>query len=380
MGFIRRPARSVPSHRRFRGLAALAIGSLFAAGCASPGPPRAPSLNLPQPVSDLTVSRTGNTVELRFTVPHRSTDKLPLYNPRHHHTTLHGTVCRGLTTGSCTTVATLDIPLTATDPKAFIWHESLPTGLTTGQPHPLRYQVEFLSPQGKSAGPSNTAFTATGPAPAPVEALRATGTRSGALLDWSSTASGDVLLHRTALAPTTKHTTDLWLNANSANRTLDATVTANAPYRYTAERRLILTFGTHTVELRSIPSTPIDFTLRPIYPPATPTSLAATGFTPPATSGSAETPHYAIDLIWQPVSDADTTPTLAAPLTGYNIYREPADGSSARTRLNQAPVPEPSFHDPTADPATTYRYSVTAVDGNNNESKAATVLVEPSPQ
>ena len=49
-----------------------------------------------------------------------------------------------------------------------------------------------------------------------------------------------------------------------------------------------------------------------------------------------------------------------------------------RTRLNPAPVPVPSFHDPSASPAARYRYSVTAVDGKGNESPAATVLLEPS--
>ena len=381
MSLLRRPARPASTCHRLAGLAAaLTLSSLFTTGCASPGPPRAPSLNLPQPVSDLAASRTGDTVELRFTLPHLSTDRLPLYNLRHHRISLPATVCRSLATGDCIRIATLNIALSAADHTPYIWHESLPADLTAGPPRLLRYQVDFLSPAGRSAGPSNTALTAAGPAPRPVEGLSATGTRSGALIRWSPATSGDVLLHRTALVAASKHTADLWLNTHAADRTLDTSVTASVPYRYSATRRLILTFGANTVELRSSPSSPIDFTLHPIYPPATPTGLAATGFTPPTPAGSTEAPHYAIDLIWQPVNDGDTTAALAAPLTGYNVYRQPADGSSPRSRLNQAPVPEPSFHDPTADPTTPYRYSITAIDGNNNESKAATILVEPSPQ
>lgn len=381
MGFVRRPARSVPSHHRLQGLAAvLAMTTLFASGCASPGPPHAPSLGLPQPVSDLTASRTGDVVELRFTVPHLSTDKLPLYNPHHHRTTLQGRICRSLTTGDCPTVATITATLTATDHTPFVWHESLSSDIASGEPRLLRYQVEFLSPNGRSAGRSNTAFTAAGSPPTPVAALHATGTRAGILLDWSASNTGEVLLHRSSLAPTGKHDTDVWLQANAPDRTIDNGVAANEPYRYTAERRLALTLGRHTVDLRSSPSAPVDLTLHPIYPPATPTGLAATAFMPPPSPGSSETPHFAIDLIWQPVADGETAPALAAPLTGYNVYREPANGGSVRARLNPSPLPGPSFHDPTADPATAYRYSVTAVDGNNNESKAAIVLVEPSPQ
>ena len=391
MEFVSPPARSAPSHSDIlRGLTAsltpaalLILGTLFAIGCASPGPPRAPSLNLPQPVSDLTASRTGNSVEVRFTVPHLSTDKLPLYEPRHHNTSLQGHICRELAPGNCVTVATIDTPLTATDHTPFTWHETLPADLTTGQPRLLRYRVEFLSPRGKSAGLSNSGFVAAGNAPAPVEGLSTTGTRAGALLQWSSaTTQGDVLLQRTTLAPPAagkagKHNSpDIWLNSNAAaDSTLDTTVTAGEPYRYTAVRRTTVTLNGHSIKQRSEPSTPIDFTLHPIYPPAAPTGLAATGFTPPEQAA-----HYAVDLIWQPVSDADSSATLAAPLAGYNVYREPLSPSGPRTRLTATPTPEPSFHDPTADPTTRYNYSITAVDGNGNESKAATIQVEPSPQ
>jgi hypothetical protein len=389
MEFVSLPTRSAPPYRILRGLTAsltpaalLTLGALFTVGCASPGPPHAPSLNLPQPVSDLAASRTGDNVELRFTLPHLSTDKLPLYEPRHHQTTLQGHICRELTPGNCATVATIDAPITTTDHIPFTWHETLPADLTTGSPRLLRYRVEFLSPHGKSSGLSNSGFIAAGSAPAPVQGLTATGTRAGTLLQWSTSATqGDVLLQRTSLAPPAagklaKHSPDLWLNSNAfANRTLDTTVTAGEPYRYTAVRRIALTLGGHSIEQRSEPSTPIDFTLHPVYPPAAPTGLAATGFTPPDQGA-----HYAIDLIWQPVSDADSNATLAAPLTGYNVYREPLSHSGPRTRLTPTPTPEPSFHDPTADPATHYSYSITAIDGNGNESKAATIHVEPSPQ
>ncbi len=388
MEFISLPARSALPHRILRGLTAwltpaapLAFGTLFAIGCASPGPPRAPSLNLPQPVSDLAASRTGDNVELRFTLPHLSTDKLPLYEPHHQRTTLQGHICRELARGRCTDVATINATLTATDHTPFTWHETLPADLTAGSPRLLRYRVEFLSPHGKSAGLSNPGFVAAGSAPAPVQGLSATGTRAGTLLQWSPSATqGDVLLQRISLAPPTakagKQNPDLWLNSNaSANRTLDSTVTAGEPYRYTAVRRITLTLDGHSIELRSELSAPIDFTLHPVYPPAAPTGLAAAGFTPPDQGA-----HYAIDLIWQPVSDADSSATLAAPLAGYNVYREPLSPSGPRTRLTATPTPEPSFHDPTPDPTTRYSYSITAIDGNGNESKAATIQVEPSPQ
>ncbi|HEY1965698.1 MAG TPA: hypothetical protein VGG59_12240, partial [Acidobacteriaceae bacterium] len=52
-----------------RGLAAAAAALVIAwtAGCASPGQPRPPSLNLPEVVKDLTAQRVGDVVELRWT-------------------------------------------------------------------------------------------------------------------------------------------------------------------------------------------------------------------------------------------------------------------------------------------------------------------------
>ena len=386
-----RLALAFAPHQSLSRFAATFLAFTALCGCASPGPPRSPSLYLPQPVSDLAASRTGNVVELRFTVPHLSTDKLPLLDPRHHKpTALHGTVCRELIPGSCITLSPLAPQLTQADHATFTWRETLPDALTTGTPALLSYRVEFLNKAGKSAGKSNPAFTASGAPPTPVSNLHAEGMRSGILLQWTRDSSTtDILLHRIALAPKPAPTTvksrgplpstpksdDLWLNANSQQaRTLDTSVTASMPYRYTAQRRVLLTFDRHPVELRSDSSPSIDFTLHPKYAPATPTGLEATGFLPP--DGS----HFAVDLIWQPISDAGITDALAAPLTGYNVYREILGSKVARTLLTAKPTPQPSFHDATAEPSARYRYSVTAVDGNGNESKSITFTLEPSPQ
>ena len=47
-----------------------------AAGCASPGPPQPPSLNLPEVVKDLTAERVGDVVQLHWTTPDMTTDRL----------------------------------------------------------------------------------------------------------------------------------------------------------------------------------------------------------------------------------------------------------------------------------------------------------------
>lgn len=364
-------------------------------GCASPGPPRAPTLSLPEPVRNLSATRIGNTVELQFTVPSSTTDKLPIRGG-----TVTGQLCRQLEPQPCQPVAASKAAVATVGPNAthnvVTWIDTLPSDLTQGPRRLLAYRVEFFSPAGRSASPSTPAFTLTGPPPAPVEALRAEGSRLGVVLIWNaSTQPGDVFLRREDLAPSlpkphkapgspsVTKAPIVWLSthdpndrAATPNRTLDTTALPDTPYTYAAQRRLTVQLDGHSIELRSALSAPLNFTLREIYPPLAPIGLTAAGFFADAPTGASS--PFAVDLIWQPTDDAG----LLATLVGYNVYREPLSATGEPTspslKLNTSPVPLPAFHDPTANPATRYRYSVTALDAKGNESPATTVLLEPS--
>ncbi len=304
--------RSSRSSLSSSGYLALAT-ALTLAGCASPGPPKAPSLKLPQPVRDLTVTRIGNTVELHFTAPANSTDKLPLRGP------LSGQLCRQLPHQPCLPVSgRILVPLTKSNDthNLVTWIDTLPAPLTDAPPQLLAYRVEFFSPTNRSAGLSNQAFTASGPAAAPVENLQATGSRLGIILHWNPSPSpGEVVLRRENLAP--KHPIQ-WLQTsdsnNSQDRTLDTSALPDTPYRYTAQRRITLQLGNHTIELRSDLTTPIAFTLLQNLPTPSPTGLNAVGYVAPHHGP----PTFAVDLIWQPITETG----LITPLAGYNIYRE----------------------------------------------------------
>ena len=50
----------------------------FLSACGTPGAPQPPSLNLADPVTDLSAIRTGNQVTLTWTMPKRNTDKTPI--------------------------------------------------------------------------------------------------------------------------------------------------------------------------------------------------------------------------------------------------------------------------------------------------------------
>lgn len=380
-------------------LCTAALSVLFAVvGCASPGPPQAPSLSLPAPVRDLSASRVGDTVELNFTAPFRTTDQLPLRGSG-----VLGQFCRQLEDQPCQQVASSKAIVAIVGNNGthnlVTWIDTLPPELSHGTPHLLSYRVEFFSLAGRSAGFSAPAFTAAGPSPAPVSDLQAQGTRLGTLLSWSpSQGPGDVLLHRVSLSPVSpepkkKNGSRVGHNENNVilqtqnasdeashpNRTLDTSALPETPYLYTAQRRVMLSLDGHRIELRSSASPATSFTLREIYPPPPPTGLTAVGFFASAASqpsGGAQI--FTVDLIWQPV---DATGLLAA-LAGYNVYRTPLNAGNASaaqgSRLTASPVPIPAFHDTTADPATSYRYAVTAVDAKGNESPTATVVLEPS--
>ena len=173
--------------------------ALLAIGCASPGPPRPPSLKLPQPVTDLTAQRIGNQVVLHWTTPTHTTDNLTIKD------TITARICRNtaaaptptpipavalnqrpastnsqLPTPPCNSIQTLTIhpgPSTATD--------TLPAPLTADPVSVLDYRVEIDNASGHSGGLSNPAYAAAGAAPPPVAALRASPTETGVMLEWT---------------------------------------------------------------------------------------------------------------------------------------------------------------------------------------------------
>lgn len=361
--------------------------SALAIGCASPGPPHPPSLRLPEPVHDLEVRRLGDAVELRFTVPWQSTDKLPL-----RHASVHGVLCREIEHQGCVAVAG-SAPLIANQlggHNLVTWHDALPPTLSSGPPRLLSYRLEFFSETGGSAGKSEAAYTVAGSAPPVVSGLSAEGTRLGIVLHWipAPAVEGDVLLRREYLTPHSSvakkppmtaaskaakqsDSNIVWLETNSsAGRTLDTTAEPDTPYRYIAVRQRIADLGGRSLPYRSGDSVPVEFTYDQIYPPPAPSGLTATSFV------SAINGRFAVDLIWQPIDDSG----LLAGMAGYNVYRQLLDTEGRAVgqsiRLNPKPVPLPSFHDANAQPGRRYSYSVTSVDNRGNESTAAIIVLE----
>lgn len=343
------------------------LAALTFVGCASPGPPRAPSLQLPQPVQNLTATRNGDTVAVRFTLPERTTDNLAIRDGA-----VQASLCFGLEGSPCTPVPTrrnISLKLFPAAGRSIQWTEVLPPADTTGEPTLLAFRVRLSNMAGKSAGWSQPAYTASGAAPRPVEDLRAAETPSGILLSWQpGRPEGDVLLERESLAPVNKQSRQnepLWLLAHAEasgphpDQTLDSSALEDVPYRYTAVRRHIVQLGDQKIELRSAVSSPAEIIWRDLSPPPAPTGLSAATLI--------ENGGFAVDLVWNPVEQPG--------LQGYIVTRE-LDG--VRQQLTPQPILLPAFHDAAAQPSVRYEYEVQAVSHKGVHSPSAVVIVQPT--
>jgi hypothetical protein len=347
------------------------LGLAALVGCASPGPPRPPSLQLPQLAKDIGVERQGGDVLVRFTLPQRTIDDLPI-----RESTIVVTVCRGGEAAACVPLRGLTDVSMAFDGSAnparrlVVWHDRLPQAETAGTPRLLEYRVELKNAQGRSAGWSDRAYTAAGAAPARVVNLRAEETRAGILLHWTLSGAdrdGDeVLLRREVVTPAAaaKPEQPVWLKSNAAgdaDETLDSSADENTPYRYVAFRQRVEQIGAQRLEVRSAPSGPVEITWANRFPPPAPSGLSAAPFE--------QGGRFAIDLVWQPLVEPG--------LKDYVVTRQPLDagGKAVGEPERLGTVEAPAFHDATAQAGVSYRYAVQGVSKNDVEGASATVVV-----
>lgn len=391
---------------------AMAVAALVAfsalVGCGTPGAPLPPSLNLPDPVSDLSASRTGDAVNLTWTMPGKNTDKLKLKEGVLVH------ICRREGDGACTQAGP-DLTLPPQEDGTFT--ETLPSALATGAPRNLTYFVELKNKKGRSAGLSNAAVILAGQAPPPVVGLAAEVRKQGVVLHWvanANAATGEtgtstvIRLHRKLLSVAPAKTqgqagllapepepVDRSLVVESPDqkpRAIDNDIRLGQIYEYRAQRVIRVAVASpqaskqpqtgqapggqsqtgpadqpQTLELAGPLSDPIRVDAADIFPPETPTGLEAV----PTQSGAEPSPQISIDLSWKANTDAD--------LAGYAVYRREGDGPWQRISPAE-PVVGPGFHDAHVRPGQTYRYAVTALDQAGHESARSAEAEETAPQ
>jgi len=339
---------------------------LVLSGCGTPGAPLPPSLNLPERVTDLAATRTGDQVSLTWVMPKKNTDKLLLKG------NIPVRVCRKEGTGACEPAGSLQLA----SGVAGAFTETLPTVLATGAPRMLSYFVELRNHNGRSAGLSNVALVLAGEAPAFVTGLTAEVRKDGVVLRWTPDNGKDAIrLQRNLLTPepAAKPEQQKGLLAakpepveqrllvetgeqaeHAPDRALDKDIRFGQIYEYRAQRVARVTVDGQKLELAGPLSAPVRVEALDIFPPAVPTGLAAV-----ATAAGAGT-HASIDLSWQPGVEAD--------LVGYAVYRR--EGTGGWQRISPAePLIAPAFRDKQVQPGFTYRYAVSALDQGGHESE-----------
>jgi hypothetical protein len=348
----------------------LMSGTAALVGCGVPGVPKPPSLDLPEPVTDLRAVRKGDSVFLDWTIPSETTDHLPV---RDLGPTL---VCRSLDaaiTTSTNSVAKVPAPppaarnhrmtksakRSANIPASYV--DNLPSTILVKNPAArIFYALSVLNENGRTSGISNVVQVPALPALPPPSEFRAQVTAEGVVLTWTATAQAPAIpgveyLYRVYRRPDGGNVDtvvgELPLLPSVATQMLDRSFEWEKTYFYRA------TVVTRIHEAGKAESqfegtdTPAEkvFT-HDVFPPAVPSGLQA------VFSGAGREPF--IDLIWGPNVEAD--------LAGYNIYRRESTGEPVK--LNSEPVKTPAFRDMKVNPGKTYFYSVSAVDVRGNES------------
>jgi hypothetical protein len=354
-----------------------AAGALILTSCGVPGIPKPPSLNLPQPVTDLRAVRKGDKVFLAWTVPTETTDHTTV---RHLGVTR---ICRSSDAASngCTNPVRTVAPPTGipqNKPAAVSaktqagYTDQLPASILRDDPAAeLFYAVSVLNQSGRSAGLSNKVTVPAVVALRPPSDFGAQATADGILLSWTGNPSF-------AETPQLRHVYRVYRREEGTKtdtiagempfgtlRTylyLDHSFEWEKTYEYRATVvHLIHVDGQPETQFEGDDTASMRVFAHDIFPPAVPTGLQA------VFSGAGQQPF--IDLIWAPDTEAD--------LAGYNVYRH--ETGTAEQKINSEPVKAPAFRDMTTTPGHTYFYSISAIDVRGNESARSAEASESVP-
>jgi hypothetical protein len=343
--------------------------SVSLVGCGTPGVPQPPSLNLPERVTDLSASRTGNQVSLTWSISRRNTDKIIMKSD------VAVRICRREGAGSCEDAAALTLK-PGTDAS---WSETLPAALSQGTPRELSYWVELKNRNGRSAGLSDPVIVLAGEPPSPIAGLQVAMQKQGAVLHWTAGNNATaVRIHRKLLTPSTTEpkknpmapapeSTEQSLFVEDAKQgaALDKSVHFGETYEYHAQRVSRVTVDGKTFELEGELSAPVRVEAIDVFPPATPAGLVAIAVRPENGAPAA------IDLSWEPDAEQD--------VAGYIVYRREGDRAWQRVSSSD-PLVGPAFHDPQVQFGHTYRYAVSAIDRGGHESARSDEIEQAAPQ
>lgn len=341
--------------------------------CGTPGAPLPPSLNLAKPVSDLKAVRTGDEVELTWSVPIETTDGAKF---RHRG---QSKVCAGIDQARIDQCALLTTLPTPKDQKTVSVAVKLPADKTAPTDY-VTYAVQVNNDRGRNAGFSNQRQVPT----AAVSILNGSPlvrlTPEIVLVTANITPRNETIeqtleLRRAEKGGTTpesvvaRRALELSESGEAANIELrDDTFAWEKTYEY----RVAITATAKVpdgemVAFDAAVSNPLELFAHDTFPPATPSGLQA------VFSGALAGQAPAIDLTWTPDVDRD--------LAGYFVFRRlQQESASSALRLNAQPIKAPAYHDTAVVAGNMYVYSVSAVDERGNQSQRSEEASERVPQ
>jgi hypothetical protein len=368
---------------------------LLCAACASMGPPRPPSLELPKPPTDLKATRKGDRVTLTWTIPTMTTDRQrmrsvgPTRICRAVEPALKecGTPVGEAPSASGTLPAEHESRIQSATTKSEkknaaqeMYTNTLPAELErTNASGWVTYAIEVLGPDSRGGGLSNEVRVPSMPEVLRIENFDAQITAQGVRVSWALAPLPNRLqdarcmlriyraLSEAAGSGTTQEKVadlDLPHCLGSDQQTSSAGEAATHPTSYLDQHfewektyqyhgtvvTLIAEAGKPEFEFEGDDTPQVTVFAHDVFPPAVPTGLQA------VFSGPGQ--QTFIDLIWAPVMDMD--------LDGYNVYRR--EQGSEPVKLNTELVKTPAFRDTNVVAGKTYFYSVSAVDARGNES------------
>jgi hypothetical protein len=348
----------------------LISGTVALVCCGVPGVPKPPSLELPQPVTDLRAVRKGNSVYLDWTLPSETTDRLAV---RHLGPTR---ICRSLDTAmsECANpVGEVPAPplpsarsqsTKSANPSTKMqanYTDNLPLALLVENPSAqIFYAISVLNENGRSAGISNVVYMSAMAALPPPSGFGAQVTAEGVVLSWTSIPHAPEnaelrYVYRVYRRPEGGNADtiagEVALDASSVTQVVDHSFEWEKTYFYRATVvTLIHEEGKSETQFEGDDTPAVKVFAHDLFPPAVPSGLQA------VFSGTGQQPF--IDLIWAPDTDAD--------LAGYNIFR--GEAGVEPVKINSELLKTPAFRDMNVASGKNYFYSVSAVDVRGNES------------
>jgi hypothetical protein len=329
---------------------------LICIGCAVPGEPLPPLLEIPAPVTALVAQQVGSQLQIKFPVPQLTTQgTLPQRMERIDLFIVYTSPTDGAPDFSAQPAKTW----TRNDfgsggsPDELTYSQPLSTS-KIGQRAWLAVRV--ANHRNVDAGLSNVVSVDVVNLPEAPRDLTAKVSEQAVDIAWTASARS-IFGGSSAPSPETQY--EIFREVVSSATPMesigkpkspsftDSTIQLGNTYRY-AVRAFVASEDSVGVTPLS-PALEVAATDR--FAPAAPANLRAI----PVTG--------VVELAWTPNAEPD--------LEGYNVYRTRLgeDGSgAAREKLNPAPLDISLYRDESAQPGSRYSYKVTALDGSGNES------------